>query len=472
MRRAIFALVAAAAVIAAGLVAGAPAVASSSPAPEPVVRGNHLIDSRTGDVFVPHGVNYPGFEYACPEGWGYSQGTETQAAADAMVAWRINIVRLPLSEDCWLGKNNANNPNHQYGTAAGYQAAVHAWVTMLNNDGIAVILDLHYAEPDNGEAYGQYPMADLDNAPAFWTSIASAYKSDPSIIFDAFNEPYSIWSGDNEVYTLTWNCWENGGASCRAPTVGEDQEPDGTKHTYQIAGMQQLVNAIRAGGATQPIMLGGIDYSNDLTGWLAHEPSDPVDGPAQLVASWHNYPGQVCDHLSCWNSEILPVAAHVPVIAGEFGDDNASTDFMTPFMNWADAHGIGYLPWAWWHLSTADGDDPSALIYSMYKGSDFTPVAPEGTSYYAHLQSLVSIEPAPISNVGGGVQLGTAPRQAQGGGNPRGLTVAQPPRSSSGRTAASTGAQSAASSVPRSLTELAALLAGAPAVSSEFCAYG
>jgi hypothetical protein len=72
--------------------------------------------------------------------------------------------------------------------------------------------------------------------------------------------------------------------------------------------MSQLVTAIRAGGAAQPIMLGGLNYSNDLSGWLAHEPSD-----SQLVVSWHNYPGQdSCGYTTaCWNAATSSLAASV-----------------------------------------------------------------------------------------------------------------------------------------------------------------
>ncbi len=49
-----------------------------------------------------------------------------------------------------------------------------------------------------------------------------------------------------------------------------------------------MVTAIRSTGATQPIMLGGLSYANDLSGWLANEPSDPLatspEG-SQLIAS-------------------------------------------------------------------------------------------------------------------------------------------------------------------------------------------
>ena len=62
-----------------------------------------------------------------------------------------------------------------------------------------------------------------------------------------------------------------------------------------------MVNAIRATGATQPILLGGLSYANDLSGWLAHEPVDPEH---QLAASFHNYYGESCDTTSCWTTTI------------------------------------------------------------------------------------------------------------------------------------------------------------------------
>ena len=37
--------------------------------------------------------------------------------------------------------------------------------------------------------------------------------------------------------------------------------------------MQQLVDAVRSTGATQPLLLGGEDYASDLSQWLAHDPT-------------------------------------------------------------------------------------------------------------------------------------------------------------------------------------------------------
>jgi Cellulase (glycosyl hydrolase family 5) len=352
-----------------------PAVATTTPtAPTPVVVGNRLVDTRSNTTWVPHGANWPSFEYACSQGWGYSQDDDSAAAAVAMASWGITAVRVPLNQNCWLGSDPSD-----YGTAAGYRAAVAAWVGILNAHGIVVILDLHWSAPAGQHALGQWPMAD-SNSISFWTSVASAYSGNPSIIFDAFNEPYSTGA-----FTLTWDCWENGG--CQAPLVTTEQVPvtGAGAGTYTVAGMAQLVAAIRAGHAEQPIMLGGLNYSNDLSGWLAHKPNDP-----QLVASWHNYPGQSsCGYTpACWDAATSAVAASVPIITGEFGETDGSSTSMSAYMNWADAHGIGYLPWAWWNASGLTGD---AALYALYSGANFTPQAPAGTTYKAHLATLAPL---------------------------------------------------------------------------------
>ncbi|HEY5231574.1 MAG TPA: cellulase family glycosylhydrolase [Galbitalea sp.] len=356
----------------------ASATVAVSPAPTPVVVGNRLVDSRTNTTFVPHGANWPSFEYACSQDWGYSQDGDTDAAAHAMATWGINAVRIPLNENCWLGSDSKD-----WGTAAGYQAAVNAWVNILNAHGIVAILDLHWSAPPGQHALGQWPMADSQST-KFWTSVATAYASDPSVMFDAFNEPYSIWNDTTNSYTfqLTWDCWENGG--CQAPLVTTDQVPvtGSGAGTYTVVGMSALVAAIRAGNAKQPIMLGGIDYSNNLSGWLAHKPND-----SQLIASWHNYQDQSpCGNTAaCWTSEVGSVAAVVPVVTGEFGETDGTADFMNTFMTWADANGIGYLPWAWWDANDVSGD---AALYALYAGPNFTANAPTGTAYKAHLASI------------------------------------------------------------------------------------
>ena len=354
------------------------------------VSGNHFVNGAGATVRLL-GVNVPSTEYACDEGWGYSSQPLTVATADAIAAWHADAVRVPLNEDCWLGLNGQPS----YGTAAGYQQAIETWVADLNAAGLYAVVDLHWSAPGTGNADGQRPMPDAHSV-AFWTSVAGAFKNDHAVVFDAFNEPYSPMANGNSSLAVSWACWENGG--CSVPVANQD-DPINDADTYSAVGMQSIVDAIRATGATQPILLGGLSYANDLSGWLAHEPVDPDH---QLAASFHNYYGQSCDTVSCWKTTVAGVAAHVPVVTGEFdqGYDcagppvtpSALTTFDDTFMNWADSDGVSYLAWGWWVLgdtstpcsSMGDPGDNYALI-SGYGGSA---VAPDGTNLHTHLASL------------------------------------------------------------------------------------
>ena len=56
-----------------------------------------------------------------------------------------------------------------------------------------------------------------------------------------------------------------------------------------------MVDAIRNAGAAQPILLGGLDYANDLAHWLEFAPDDD-----QLVAAFHSY-----DFKECGDRDVL-----------------------------------------------------------------------------------------------------------------------------------------------------------------------
>ena len=257
---------------------------------------------------------------------------------------------------------------------------VEQFVADLNADGIYAILDLHWSAPAGDVADDQRPMPD-DHSAAFWTSVATTFKSDPAVLFDVFNEPYSPAANYSDAagFPLSWACWRDGG--CTLPATADGNDPGPSPQTYQAVGMQTLVTAIRSTGASQPILLGGLSYANDLTGWLAHEPTDPDD---QLAASFHNYEGEACSTVSCWNDEIAPVAAQVPVVTGEFDEDQcpaAGDDFAQAYMDWADETGVSYLAWGWYV--------PEPCDYQLIDASD-APFAPNGTALHDHLTALAA----------------------------------------------------------------------------------
>ena len=367
-------------------------VAMASPTPPAIhVAGNQLADAY-GNAVQLRGVNRSGTEYACVQGWGIFDGPSDAASVQAMAAWHINAVRVPLNEDCWLGINGVSAA---FGGVA-YQQAVEQYVALLHQAGLLAILDLHWAAPGTTRATGQLPMADADHAPAFWSSVATAFKTDASVVFDLFNEPY-LDTG-NAVTSDPWACWLNG---C---TVDAG---NGVSAAWTSAGMQTLLNAVRGTGATQPVIAGGLAWSNDLSGWLAHRPADPT---GQLAASLHMYQFNSCGNESCWVSHVAPVAAAVPVVTGELGETDCAGGFISAYMGWADSNAVSYVGWTW---DTWDCRIGPALI-TDYAG---TPTA-FGAAFRDHLASLVHgpvvTQPDPVGAVTGGAHSAQQAQQGRG----------------------------------------------------------
>ncbi len=325
--------------------------------------GNQLFNGTTAVRLL--GADRSGTEYSCIQNDGIFDGPNDQASISAMLTWKINAVRVPLNEDCWLAINGA--PAKYSG--ATYQQAIGAYVTLLIQNGIYPILDLHWSAPGTTQATTQYPMPDTDHSVAFWTGVATAFKSQPTVVFDLFNEPYP---DKNMEATAAWTCWRDGGTCTNLVLASTN-----TAVNYPVAGMQTLVTTVRAAGANNFIILGGVEYSNDLTQWLTYEPTDPANN---LGASWHVYDNNVCASTSCYNTEGGAVGAKVPIIASEIGAKTACDgSFITGIMDWLDAPGKNipaqnYLAWSW-------NTDSMPLIISDYTG---TPSC-DGTTYKAHL---------------------------------------------------------------------------------------
>lgn len=295
------------------------------------VRGNHLID-RDGDPVRLLGVNRPGTEYQCVEGGQFFEGPSDRASIMAMKSWHINAVRVPLNESCWLGINEIAP---ELGGAA-YREAIRDYVTRIERAGLYVILELQWAAPRDEPATGIIPMPDAEHAPDFWRSVAEEYRDDRGVLFDLYNEPHDI----------SWDCWESG---C--------ETSDKWFGSYQAAGMRELVEAVRSTGARQPLMLGGIDWSGDLGGWLAHRPPDPAHA---LVASNHTYDFTAC-YRRC-RAVLASVAKRVPLVTGELGEGDCRHGYIDPYMRWADRHGVSYLGWGWFIAPDLTCEEGPTLI--------------------------------------------------------------------------------------------------------------
>jgi len=322
------------------------------------VVGNQLVDS-SGKTILLHGVDRSGTEFACVQpGNLIFNGPNDQNSVTAMKSWKINSVRIPLNEDCWLGLNGLSPQV----SGAAYQTAVSQFVNLFLENDIYVILDLHWTSDGNNIAKGQVSMPNRDHSVPFWKSVAQYFKGNNTIIFDLFNEPFPNNGTWNDAEA--WTCWRNGGSDC--PGIG-----------FEAAGMQDLLDAVRSVGATNVVMLGGLAWSNSFAQWLQYLPNDTLN---QVAGSWHSYNFNYCNNQNCWQQYVLPVAQLHPIIIGEFGENDCQHSYVDSLMTWADQNKLSYLGWTW---NNWDCDSGPSLI-TDYSG---TPTQ-YGLGLKNHLASL------------------------------------------------------------------------------------
>jgi aryl-phospho-beta-D-glucosidase BglC (GH1 family) len=241
--------------------------------------------------------------------------------------------------------------------------------------GLYVILELHWGAPNDGAnpvcPTAQNPMADADHAAAFWTSVATQFKSNPAVIFELFNEPFL--DATALVGHTPWPDLLNGGTVTKVLYGGGSGVKD---LTWSTAGMQPMLDAVRATGATNVVLTATLQWSQQMDGWLKYKPTDPA---GQLGAVWHayaaaKYPTQV----ACVADGILSVglpqcsalemtavqgimSAGYPVVITEFGDaiGGSTAPWAAVLLPFADTNGIGYLGWTW---DTWSGHKENVLI--------------------------------------------------------------------------------------------------------------
>jgi hypothetical protein len=286
------------------------------------VAGNTFTD-LSGNVLQLQGENVTALEINDTSMWDAYYGTNLSTWQTIASTWQMNIIRLPLNE--WAWRTNA--------TSAGgkpYQTIVATAVANITAAHMYVILDLHWATPNNynnGVADGQPGYLDADNAVNFWSSVATAFKSNPAVMLELFNEPYA----DDQAFDATrLNLLKSGGTFTFYNQASGQGSPVDTGVSFQVAGHQQLVTAIRNTGATNVILYSCPVWDSAPSQSLDVKPTDPLN---QLGATVHYATGSNADYTNILNAGVPIVMTEFYTLAGRGG------------YSWAQSNHIGYVMW-------------------------------------------------------------------------------------------------------------------------------
>lgn len=252
------------------------------------VVGNRLQTAAGREVWL-QGVNVPSLE------WTSKGENVLRSVVVATENWRANVIRLPVKDTYWFGKAEDQSDGGKR-----YRELVDAAVTLAANRGVYLVLDLH-----------QY-RAPREEHIAFWTDAATRYQNHPAVLFDLLNEAHST----------TWEVWRNGGyvaerkAGADEDNFLTDEERIAARLGYRSPGMQKILETVRATGARNVVVAGGLDYAYDLSGILNGYALEEKGGNGIMYAS-HIYPWK-----SDWQGKMLDIAARYPILIGEIGADN------------------------------------------------------------------------------------------------------------------------------------------------------
>lgn len=214
-----------------------------------------------------------------------------------------NVVRIPVHPERWL-----QDPDYLWR----HLDPIVGWAGQMK---MYVIIDWHYI--GNIETGTGNEMPDIKTPPKeltmeFWRLVSSYFRDTPNVIFEIWNEPAGGISAD------IWH-----------------------KNAVDI------IRTIRSQRAKQLVIVGGIDYSRDLS-WVIQNPV--LEDNVAYAA--HIYPAHSS---SMWDSWFGDVSQSFPVVVTEWGfmDENRNdappyligtrTNYGQSFLNYLDARGIGWV---------------------------------------------------------------------------------------------------------------------------------
>lgn len=300
-------------------IAGAPRApqAGAQTNPFPHVQGNQLI-GPSGQPFLLRGAVIES-SLIYENSWQKNNNVTSKLNSAVFTAmsgsWHMNVVRVPISN--WI---YASNPTY-------YLSLLDQVIQEASQAGLYVILNLH-DDQQSGSPYGSGAQVPKPESVAFWQAIAARYASNPIVMYDIYNEP--------QYPDAT--TWLNGGGTIAGSTG----------LSTSIVGMQALVNAIRATGSQQIIIIEGITTAGNLR----------IDDP-EIVYSSHDYHEVAAGTPTTWSAKWGGLLGNYPLYDGEWallpnaayayqcqGATQANADQkVIDYMNFLDQFHISWTAW-------------------------------------------------------------------------------------------------------------------------------
>lgn len=256
------------------------------------VNGTQLTDEHN----QPLVLNGMSFGWSCFHPRFYTAGAVTTLAKD----WNCNVVRAALGVE---------PPNGYLKDSATSMKLITTVVDAAIKEGIYVIIDWHSHN------------INLNEARAFFKTMAEKYHSYPNIIYELYNEPdYETW-----------------------PEV----------KAYSI----DLISTIRAIDASNIILVGSPRWDQDIN----LPADDPITGFSNLMYTMHFYAGTHKQWLR--NKTDAAMAKGLPIFVSESAGMEASGDGPMDYAEWAK-----YIDWmkakklSWITWSVSDKEESCSVL--------------------------------------------------------------------------------------------------------------
>lgn len=256
------------------------------------VQGNQIVTVEGSKSVWLQGLDVDSMQ------WGMGERI-LQSIRVGIDQWHANVIRLPVNEHFWFAKES-----YQKGDPQPYRTLVDQAVQLCAAKGAYLVIDLHRFRAPTQEHVD------------FWKDVAERYKNNPAVLFELFNEPHDI----------SWDIWKNGGTVTDKPKADSDVVSENSEalRQFNTPGMQALIDTVRQTGARNIVIVGGLDWSYDLSGIVNGYALDDRGGNG-IVYSTHIYPWK-----SGWQKHFLDTAARYPLFIGEVGCPEKWEDF--PFI--------------------------------------------------------------------------------------------------------------------------------------------